>query len=203
MLITPSELIRTLHDIGCFKFGSFKLKNGDSAPFVFDFRVILGYPKVMEMLSDAVWQKISHLQIDRICAIPYAAHAVASHLCIKHNIPLLIKRRDLKESSSKPLIEGPFKEGDSCLIIEDVITSGNSILEAINCLQSLGLNVIAVTLLLDREQGGRLAIEKQGCPVLPLLTLTEAFTHLTNSGKLSQKEFDKAKDFVEQNQIEF
>lgn len=198
-----SDIIDELYEIGSIKFGAFKLKNGAVSPFYIDLRLIISYPKLLAKIADALWHTVSHIPIDRVCGVPYTALPIASYLSTTHNIPMLLKRKEMKDYGTKQLVEGHYASGDRCLIIEDIITSGNSILETIEPLQAAGLTIAAIVIIMDREQGGLMAIEKQGFHVTPLMTITDVWHRLRHTGKISQLDIDKARKFVEHNQVEF
>ena len=69
-------------------------------------------------------------------------------------------------------IEGNFQAGDTVVVVDDVITTGGSTLKAIDAIEAEGGRVAAALVLLDREEGGRQAIEERGIPVYPLYTRT-------------------------------
>jgi orotate phosphoribosyltransferase len=197
------DIIDELYEIGSIKFGSFKLKSGAMSPFYVDLRLIISYPKLLTKIAEALWNKVSHLPINRVCGVPYTALPIATCISITHNIPMLLKRKEVKDYGTKQLIEGYYHEGDGCLIIEDIVTSGKSILETIEPLQTAGLNIASIVIIIDREQGGLMAIEKQGFHVTPLMTITDVWQRLKLTGKLSQADVDKARKFVEHNQVDF
>ena len=87
-------------------------------------------------------------------------------------------RKQAKEHGTARLIEGPFRSGDRVAIIEDVITTGGSALKAIQAVRDAGGTVAGVLALVDREEGGREAIETTGIPVLVLARASEILTHL-------------------------
>ena len=97
-----------------------------------------------------------------------------------HALPLraFTVRKQAKEHGTGKLIEGPFREGDRVAVIEDVITTGGSALKAIQAVRDAGGTVAGVLALVDREEGGRAAIETAGVPVLVMARVSEILAHL-------------------------
>lgn len=195
------ELVDELYKIGCFKFGSFKLKSGMVTPFYIDLRLIISYPDLLQKIAEALWQKMHSLTFDRICGVPYNALPVATAISLAHHIPMLLKRKEYKDYGTKKQIEGLFHQGETCVIVEDVIVSGKSILETIEPIEDTGLKVEHVFVIVDRQQGGKQILEKQGLVVTPLLTVSEIFHHLRLKGKVSGHEVEMIKKFLETHQI--
>jgi orotate phosphoribosyltransferase len=108
--------------------------------------------------------------------ISYAI-AYASALA-KSPIRAFTVRKQAKTYGTGKLIEGPFNPMDRVVIVEDVITTGRSTLQAIDTVVSEGATVIGVIALVDREEGGRSQIEQAGYPVIALATATEIATHM-------------------------
>ncbi|HEV2291718.1 MAG TPA: orotate phosphoribosyltransferase [Gemmatimonadales bacterium] len=79
-------------------------------------------------------------------------------------------RKAAKDHGTGRLIEGNFDAGDAVVVVEDVITSGGSALQAIRSLEAAGARVLGVFAVVDREEGGRAAIEQAGHPVISLTT---------------------------------
>ncbi len=82
-------------------------------------------------------------------------------------------RKEAKAHGTGRLIEGPFQPGDAVVVIEDTITTGGSALKAIEGVVSGGGTVVGVLALVDREEGGREAIEQKGYPVISLARASE------------------------------
>ena len=82
-------------------------------------------------------------------------------------------RKEAKQHGTGRLIEGPIREGDHVVIIEDVITTGGSALRAVEALQRAGAIISGILALVDREEGGRAVLEEQGFDVVCLAGLSE------------------------------
>ena len=87
-------------------------------------------------------------------------------------------RKEAKAHGTGRLIEGPFREGDRVAVVEDVITTGGSALRAVEAIRAAGGEVVGVLALVDREEGGRQALEGAGLPVLALARATDIVARL-------------------------
>ena len=200
---TPMALIDKLYEIGSLKFGDFQLKSGQKSPFYVDLRLIISYPELLETIADMIWSIAHHLRAERVCGVPYTALPIATCLSVKYKMPMIMKRKEAKQHGTKKMIEGIFQPNDKCLIIEDIITSGQSIIETIQVLQEEGLSVSDVIVVIDREQGGKTALEKQGLHVHSLLTISQVVSHLQQTKKLSDSLVDQVFHFIQTHQVVF
>ncbi len=82
-------------------------------------------------------------------------------------------RKEAKSHGTGKVIEGAFESGDFVVVVEDVITTGGSALRAVDAVRAAGATVLGVLAVVDREEGGREAIEAQGLAVAALVTAAE------------------------------
>ena len=87
-------------------------------------------------------------------------------------------RKEPKSHGTGQVIEGPFRAGDHVAIIEDVITTGASALRAAAAVRAAGGHIIGVLAVVDREEGGRETVEKEGFPVIALTTAERIVEHM-------------------------
>jgi orotate phosphoribosyltransferase len=177
-------LIHDLHELGALKFGTFTLKSGIASPFYIDLRLTVSFPKLLVKIADAVRGAVEGCSFDYVCGVPYTALPFATVFSLRQEVPMVLKRKEKKEHGTGKMCEGIFVKGKKCLVIEDVITSGQSILETIAALENEGLNVQDVAVLVDREQGGREFLEGKGIRVHPVLTIRQIASELSNKGKI-------------------
>ena len=112
-----------------------------------------------------------------------------------------MRRKEVKDYGTKKAIEGVFSVGQTCLILEDLVTSGMSVFETIEPLEHEGLKVKNIVVILDREQGGKKNIEGRGYNLQALFTMTELLSALLATGKIDNEMHDKVKQFIASNQV--
>ncbi|XP_011185544.2 uridine 5'-monophosphate synthase [Zeugodacus cucurbitae] len=192
-----------LYEINAFKFGDFKMKVGINSPVYFDLRVIVSYPEVMKTVSDLIAAHIKEHQLTakHVCGVPYTALPLATLVSVQHGTPMLVRRKETKDYGTKKLIEGLYSAGDTCLIVEDVITSGSSVLDTVRDLQKEGIVVTDAVVVVDREQGGALNITKQQVRVHSLFTLSFLLNTLHEAGKIQRDTVEAVAKYIAASQI--
>ena len=186
------------------KFGKFTLKIGIESPFYVDLRPLASDPKILKKLAEHLLEILpKDTKLDLICGVPYAALPMATVMSLLSGIPLIMKRKEAKGYGTKKLIEGIYKQGQSCLLVEDVITSGKSLLETIAEVEKEGLKVSDIVVVLDRQQGGKELLEQKGYRVHTLFTITEVMKILHEAGEIDNEQVAKIHDFLAGKQVKF
>ena len=200
---SKKEFFLECYKLGIIKFGRFTLKSGIESPFYVDLRPLASDPKILKHLANYLLDMLPLDNFDLICGVPYAALPMATAMSLESYIPLIIKRKEAKDYGTKKLIEGIFTKGQNCLLVEDVITSGKSLLETIPEVENEGLSVSDIVVVLDREQGGKQILEKKGYRVHTLFTITEVCKILKDEGHLDEGEVSRINDFLAGNAVKF
>ena len=200
---SKKDFFLACYELGIIKFGRFTLKSGIESPFYVDLRPLASDPKILKHLADYMLEMLPLDNFDLICGVPYAALPMATAMSLESYIPLIIKRKEAKGYGTKKLIEGIFQKGQNCLLVEDVITSGKSLLETIPEIESEGITVSDIVVVLDRQQGGKELLEDKGYRVHTLFTISDACDILKADGKLTADEYGRIKDFLQGNTVKF
>jgi uridine monophosphate synthetase len=191
----PAALAR----IGALKFGKFTLKSGIESPFYIDMRLLVSYPDVLELAANALAAVTSPIRYDRIAAIPYGALPIGVALSMRVRKPLIFPRKERKEYGTGRQIEGEFNAGERILLVDDIITKGDSKLEALTPLTDAGLNITDIAVLLDRESGGTQILIDKGYHVHSVLTITSLAERLYAERKIEAEQRSLIFNWLEKN----
>jgi uridine monophosphate synthetase len=190
------QLVLALADIGCVRFGDFTLHSGQRSPIYVDLRLLVSHPSTLRDVARVYAQLLRPLAFDRLAAIPYAALPIGTAVSLELGYPLIYPRKEAKAHGTRRAVEGEFQKGELVVVLDDLITTGGSKLEAIAPLEEVGLQVKDVVVLIDREQGGREVLEERGYRLHAVFGLGEMLDVLAQHGRISAAQRDAVKAFL-------
>lgn len=187
------DLIKELYKIEAIQIKNVHLKSGLLTPLYFDMRIVISHYEILGLLTHLMRERVSESAFDLICGVPYGAIPLTTAIAIFGKYPMIMLRKEAKGYGNKKLIEGVFKKGDSCALIEDVITTGSSIMESIEKLESEGLTIKDIFVVIDREQDGIAHVQKYGYKVHALFTVSEVLQILFDENIISHEQCNAIK----------
>ncbi|MFA5620281.1 MAG: orotidine-5'-phosphate decarboxylase [Weeksellaceae bacterium] len=190
------DFLLKAYELGIIKFGNFILKSGIESPFYVDLRPLASSPQLLKTLANSLLDLVEKSPFELICGVPYAALPMATTMSLASGMPLIIKRKENKGYGTKKMVEGIYQDGQNCLLVEDVITSGQSLLETIEEVEREGLAVTDIVVVLDREQGGVEKLKEKGYTVYTLFTINEVIEFLHKYHRLNDAEAQRIIDFL-------
>ncbi|WP_243671605.1 orotate phosphoribosyltransferase [Vulcanisaeta sp. JCM 16161] len=134
MAMLSDDLAISLYRIGAIKFGRFKLTSGIESPFYIDLRLVITHPDIYRQLVKSMAGLLSSFNIDVVAGIETAGIPWASMVAYELGKGMIYVRKEAKEHGTARLIEGDLRQGMRVAVIDDVVTTGGSIIRAIRLL---------------------------------------------------------------------
>ncbi|CAH2056908.1 unnamed protein product, partial [Iphiclides podalirius] len=192
------ELAVQLFDAGAVRLGDIEAKVGRRTPIYFDLRVVVSHPRLMMAISEQLTRLAADIPHDLLCGVPYAALPFAAVMSVNSNTPMIMKRKETKLYATKKILEGVYEAGQKCLVVEDVVTSGGSLLETVATLRGEQLRVSHAVVVLDREQGGASVLAADGVEVKSVYTMTALVRVLQECGRISDETAEIVSDHIKE-----
>lgn len=164
-----------LKDCGAIRFGDFKLASGKKSKYYIDIKKASASPRILGMIAKEISEKIKRHSIEAglIGCVALGGVPIAVAVSLETGLPHLIIRKEAKEYGTKGQIIGDFNRNDSVLMVEDVATTGGSMLMAIKLLKEEGLIVRYAIVVVDREEGAHEALAEEDIKLIPLIRISE------------------------------
>jgi orotate phosphoribosyltransferase len=167
------ELIELLINKEVVKFGKFILSSGKESDYYVNMKMAITDPKILKTIAKIVSSQIGEERIDKIAGPALGAVPIATAISLESEIPMLMIRKAKKGYGTSKLIEGTLQEGDSIVVIEDVTTTGNSLLKAIRAIKENGGVVKRAVVVVDRDEGAIENLKNEGVLLEPLLSIND------------------------------
>jgi orotate phosphoribosyltransferase len=187
------RMANILLKIDAVKFGVYQLSTGKASPYYVDLRVIPSFPdafrEICEFYAEYITDEIGLKNFERIAGIPLAGIPFASQIAYNLKKPFLYVRKGVKLQGRERRVEGVLVSGDRVIVIDDLLTTGVTLKNAVEAVRAEGGVVTDAVVFLDREEGGRKALEKDGVKLHPLLKISEVANMLYEIGGLDQESY--------------
>jgi len=167
------NLIRLLKANQVIKFGKFTLSSGRESDYYVDMKKAITDPHILSQVAKIISHIISDDGIDLVAGPALGAVPIATAVALHSGIPMLMIRKAQKDYGTSKLIEGDLKEGDRVIVVEDVTTTGNSLLKAVRAVQDNGGIVERTFVVVDREEGAVKLLKKEGIILEPLVSISD------------------------------
>ncbi len=171
------QLVKLLKEKS-LKRGHFVLASGATSTFYIDGKLTCMDPQGATVIADAILAEIKDLPVDAVGGMDMGATPIVGAVATRsyssgRPLPVFVVRKETKEHGTKKPIEGPLKAPCKVVIIDDVVTTGGSILKAIDAVQAVGCEVLLAITVLDRNAGAAETMKARGIPYCALATLDD------------------------------
>ena len=197
------EFATFLYKNGIIKFGDFTLTSGKSSSYYIDLRLVPSYPhqfrKMIKNLQNLIIEKTGLDNFDSLASVPTGGLVITSALAIEIVKPLIYVRNKPKEHGTTKSIEGKISAGMKVVMVDDVATTGTSVLNGIKQLKESGLLISDVYVIINRLEGADKALDDMSVQIHQLTDILEITNILFQEKLVGEEIFDKIKNQVNQN----
>jgi orotate phosphoribosyltransferase len=163
-------LIAALRDADAVTFGEFELSHGGTSDYYVDKYLFETDPRCLELIAEAFAERVGDTTL---AGVALGAVPLVTATSMATGNPYVIARKAAKEYGTGNRIEGRLDAGEEVVVLEDIATTGQSAVDAVEALQEAGAVVDRVLVVVDREEGGRENLAAHGVELESLLTATE------------------------------
>ena len=198
-------LAEELWKLNAIEFGDFTLgRTSVHSPIYINLRRLISNPRALARCAKIIREELEALMSMRnphvhpftlVAGVPFGGLHVATAFSLNVNTPMTYIHPPATDKAD--VIEGIFVRGQSCLIIDDLITGGGSILQTAATLSEAGLVVRDAVTLIDRQEGGRSALKAAGINLVSILTLEQIANYLMSAGYIPEEHYRNTMAYLE------
>lgn len=186
-----------LQESTAIKFGDFNLSSGKKSAYYIDLRIIPSFPhqfrKMIKHLQNNIAEKIGLDNFDCIASVPTSGLVIASALAIETVKPLVYIRQKPKDYGTGSLIEGKITQGAKVLLVDDVGTTGQSLINAIRALKDAKIIVTDAFVIVNRFEGARELLASEGVKLHQVMDVMQISSILYHEKLLDEQTFERIK----------
>ena len=182
--VAPDELGELLVEHALLE-GDFVLRSGRRSTYYLDKYRFETQPELLRQLGERLAAAVREIEPDavRLAGPALGAVALAASASMASGLPFIIVRGETKEYGTANRLEGPYLPGELVCLVEDVVTSGGALAEAVSALREGGLVVRHALCVVDREEGGADALARIGVRLHPLFRASELLVRRKSAAK--------------------
>lgn len=167
------------YEAGAFLTGEFTLTSGRKSNYYIDGKRITLSPEGAYLVGKAIFDELVKTGVDAVGGVATGAYPMVTSVALVSQlegkaIPAFIVREVAKEHGTMRQIEGHLKEGSRVAIVDDVLTTGGSVLKAIEAVEEAKCRVVKVMVLVDRREGGSDRLKQEGYDFTALLSVSQS-----------------------------
>jgi orotate phosphoribosyltransferase/uridine monophosphate synthetase len=203
-------LAEELWNLDAIEFGDFTLgRTAVHSPIYINVRRLISNPKALARCARIIREELETLLSMRnphvhpfslVAGVPFGGLHLSTAFSLDVHTPMIYIHPPATDKAN--VIEGAFVRGQTCLIIDDLITGGGSILQTAATLSEAGLVVRDAVALIDRQEGGRTRLKAAGINLISILTLEQIATYLMSAGHIQEEWYRKSMAYIESRSAE-
>jgi orotate phosphoribosyltransferase/uridine monophosphate synthetase len=194
-----------LWKLGAVQFGDFTLGNtAVHSPVYVNLRRLISNPAALRRAAEVMRDEVRALQsmrhprlafYDLVAGVPFGGLHLATAFSLLSDTPMIYLHPS--KTGGDTIVEGVYEVGKTVLIIDDLITGGRSVVQTATRLEAEGLLVEDALVLIDRQQGGREHLQREGINLVAILTLEAVLHYLGSSQKISEEWYHKSLEYLQ------
>ncbi len=195
------EFSAFLYEKKIIRFGDFTLASGKKSPYYIDLRLVPSYPiyyrKMIKGLQNIIAEDVGLENFHSLVSVPTGGLVVAASLAIEIVKPIIYVRKEAKEHGTGKAVEGVTCQDMKLLMIEDVVTSGGSVINAIKSIKDEKMQVTDAYAIVDRMEGATEALQAEGVKLHSLLTIKQIAESLFEQKLITEDVLNQVKERIQ------
>jgi orotate phosphoribosyltransferase len=195
------EFSAFLYEKKIIRFGDFTLASGKKSPYYIDLRLVPSYPiyyrKMIKGLQNIIAEDVGFENFHSLVSVPTGGLVVAASLAIEIVKPIIYVRKEAKEHGTGKAVEGVTCQDMKLLMIEDVVTSGGSVINAIKSIKDEKMQVTDAYAIVDRMEGATEALQAEGVKLHSLLTIKQIAESLFEQKLITEDVLNQVKERIQ------